>query len=334
MEWVTCPGSGSASGTCNGSVSTRCCCRRSTVRRWPTSGMTLPTTRRSTRCSALCTTSIDFWPRHIARGCAYCWTSFSTTRRTDIPGLPPRGQGVRIRSAIGTFGAILLPMVVRPTTGRASSVAQHGRSTRSPASTTYTPSFRASELNWRNTEVEQAMLDVLRFWIDRGVDGFRIDAAEHVLKDPELRDNPPATEDPDGPQLHIHDRGHPDNHALYRRIRRLLDSVPDGPRLALAEIVVEPVPDRLAYWAFRILCRFWPPIRSHFLSSGHCDQEIRHARSEQSLRIRPSRRLSCRRRRDIASLFAHLDTPRGDEIHAIVGSSSECSCCWQGPRGR
>jgi alpha-glucosidase len=47
------------------------------------------------------------------------------------------------------------------------------------------------DLNWRNPEVRAAMLDVLRFWIDRGVDGFRIDAMRQLLKDPDWRDNPP-----------------------------------------------------------------------------------------------------------------------------------------------
>ena len=47
------------------------------------------------------------------------------------------------------------------------------------------------DLNWRNPELREAMLGVLRFWLDRGVDGFRVDALRQVLKDPELRDNPP-----------------------------------------------------------------------------------------------------------------------------------------------
>jgi alpha-glucosidase len=48
------------------------------------------------------------------------------------------------------------------------------------------------DLNWRNPEVVAAMQDVVRFWLDRGVDGFRIDAIDRLLKDPELRDDPPA----------------------------------------------------------------------------------------------------------------------------------------------
>jgi alpha-glucosidase len=50
------------------------------------------------------------------------------------------------------------------------------------------------DLDWRNPQVVEAMQGVLRFWIERGVDGFRIDALDRLLKDPQLRDDPPATE--------------------------------------------------------------------------------------------------------------------------------------------
>src|SRR5437764_1253367 len=50
------------------------------------------------------------------------------------------------------------------------------------------------DLDWRNPEVVEAMHGVLRFWLGRGVDGYRIDAIDRLLKDPELRDDPPATE--------------------------------------------------------------------------------------------------------------------------------------------
>jgi alpha-glucosidase len=46
------------------------------------------------------------------------------------------------------------------------------------------------DLNWRNPAVQRAMLDVLRFWLDRGVDGFRVDVMHHLVKDTEFRDNP------------------------------------------------------------------------------------------------------------------------------------------------
>ena len=48
------------------------------------------------------------------------------------------------------------------------------------------------DLDWRHPEVVEAMQDVLRFWLDRGVDGFRLDAIDRLLKDEQLRDEPPA----------------------------------------------------------------------------------------------------------------------------------------------
>jgi alpha-glucosidase len=57
------------------------------------------------------------------------------------------------------------------------------------------------DLDWRNPEVVAAMQDVVRFWLDRGVDGFRIDAIDRLLKDPGLRDDPPAGAPPPLPQL-------------------------------------------------------------------------------------------------------------------------------------
>jgi alpha-glucosidase len=50
------------------------------------------------------------------------------------------------------------------------------------------------DLDWRNPEVIAAMQDVLRFWLERGAAGYRVDAIDRLLKDPQLRDDPPATE--------------------------------------------------------------------------------------------------------------------------------------------
>jgi alpha-glucosidase len=102
------------------------------------------------------------------------------------------------------------------------------------------------DLNWRNEDVKEAMFGVVRFWMERGVDGFRIDVAHRIMKDPELRDNPPT---PDAgqvrhkdqgeydAQLHINDMGHPDVHDVYRDMRALLDEYSDErPRVAIGEI--------------------------------------------------------------------------------------------------
>ena len=98
------------------------------------------------------------------------------------------------------------------------------------------------DLNWRNPAVKEAMFDVARFWLDRGVDGFRIDVAQIVMKDPAFRDNPPNPSDSEvarlgrwGTQLHVNDLGHPDLHPLYRDFRRLLDSYP-GDRVSIGEL--------------------------------------------------------------------------------------------------
>jgi alpha-glucosidase len=98
------------------------------------------------------------------------------------------------------------------------------------------------DLNWRNPDARAAMFDVARFWLDRGVDGFRIDVAPMVMKDPDLRDNPiNANWDPThrmgtwSQQLHQNDHGHADLHPLYRDFRRLLDSY-DGDRVSIGEL--------------------------------------------------------------------------------------------------
>ena len=101
------------------------------------------------------------------------------------------------------------------------------------------------DLNWRYDDVKVAMLDALRFWLERGVDGFRFDVAHHIMKDPEYRDNPlqdgvGGMHRPLGDfdsQIHVNDRFHPDLHALYREIRQLIDSygTPDAPRFMIGE---------------------------------------------------------------------------------------------------
>jgi alpha-glucosidase len=89
------------------------------------------------------------------------------------------------------------------------------------------------DLNWRNPAVRAAMLDVLRYWLGRGADGVRIDVAHILMKDPQLRDNPPAPPGHHNPvelqhpdffgQLHVNDRCHPDVHEVLAEIRAVLD---------------------------------------------------------------------------------------------------------------
>jgi alpha-glucosidase len=108
------------------------------------------------------------------------------------------------------------------------------------------------DLNWRNPEVKEAMLEAIRFWLRRGVDGFRFDVAHHIMKDPELRDNP-KNETPGrlhkpmgefDSQLHVMDRMHADLHPTYQEIRAVIDSfnTETQPRFMIGEThVFEPV---------------------------------------------------------------------------------------------
>ena len=95
-------------------------------------------------------------------------------------------------------------------------------------------------LNVHNPAVQQQLLDTARFWLDRGVDGFRLDAINFAMHDPALTDNPPAPDDgsartrPFDFQLHRYNQSHADIPLFLERIRALLDSY--GDRFTVAEI--------------------------------------------------------------------------------------------------
>jgi alpha-glucosidase len=95
------------------------------------------------------------------------------------------------------------------------------------------------DLNVHNPAVQDALLDVARFWLDRGVDGFRIDAINFAMHDPQLRDNPPATNDGKRTrsfdfQQHLYNQSHPDIVKFLERIRQVTDSY--GERFTVAEV--------------------------------------------------------------------------------------------------
>lgn len=90
------------------------------------------------------------------------------------------------------------------------------------------------DLDWWNPDVRAAMSDVLRFWLDRGVDGFRIDVAHKMARDPELRDNPP---DLGAPGVRRRDEDwDPAVHDILRGFRRVLDAYED--RMAVGEVFI------------------------------------------------------------------------------------------------
>ena len=95
------------------------------------------------------------------------------------------------------------------------------------------------DVNLHDDAVQDAMLGVARFWLERGVDGFRLDAINFSMHDPKLRDNPPA---PGGGkrnrsfdfQQHLYNQSHPDIAKFLERLRAVTDAY--GDRFTLAEV--------------------------------------------------------------------------------------------------
>ena len=110
------------------------------------------------------------------------------------------------------------------------------------------------DLNWRNPEVEKAMHDIMRFWLARGVDGFRVDAMWHMVKDLQWRDNP---RNPDYKEymgtyeqlLPVYSTDQPEMHEIVARMRQVLDEYDE--RLMIAEIYL-PVHRLVAYYGSKI----------------------------------------------------------------------------------
>jgi len=95
------------------------------------------------------------------------------------------------------------------------------------------------QLNLHHPAVQDATLEAARFWLDRGVDGFRLDAINFAMHDPALTDNPPVTTPgkrtrPFDFQRHIYNQGHADIPAYLNRMRALTDSY--GGRFTVAEV--------------------------------------------------------------------------------------------------
>ncbi|WP_421760812.1 alpha-glucosidase family protein [Devosia sp.] len=90
------------------------------------------------------------------------------------------------------------------------------------------------DLNFHNPAVQDALLDVMRFWLERGVDGFRLDTVNYYFHDKLLRNNPPARRpkhlpyavNPYDMQEHKYGKSQPENVAFLKRVRALLDQYP------------------------------------------------------------------------------------------------------------
>ncbi|WP_311200358.1 alpha-amylase family glycosyl hydrolase [Jannaschia sp. W003] len=107
-------------------------------------------------------------------------------------------------------------------------------------------------LNWRNPDLRATMLDAMRFWYDRGVDGFRIDAVEHAAPDPAFPDNPPNPawdgDDPAQAVLRTHSAHQPEVFEIARAMRAVAREY-EPERLLVGE----------AYGTFEEVVRYYRP---------------------------------------------------------------------------
>lgn len=108
------------------------------------------------------------------------------------------------------------------------------------------------DLNWRNPQVEERLFATVKFWLDRGVDGFRLDAVNTLFEDEALRDNPVLPE----PRLTLtgvvtqrfeHTRGLPEVHGVLQRLRRFVDAArPDT--LLVSEAYVATIAEMVRFY--------------------------------------------------------------------------------------
>jgi alpha-glucosidase len=127
---------------------------------------------------------------------------------------------------------------------------------------------RQPDLNWRNPHVGTPMLDVLRFWLSRGVDGFRVDAIHHLFEDRELRDNPLNPDwrkgmSPARRLLRLHTMDQPEVHEAIAAMRRVADEYDD--RLMIGEAYL-PIDRLMAYYGVN-LTGFQLPFNFHLISA-------------------------------------------------------------------
>jgi alpha-glucosidase len=106
------------------------------------------------------------------------------------------------------------------------------------------------DLNWRNPAVRAAMYDVLRFWLDKGIDGFRVDVMWLMIKDDQYRDNPPNPQYEPGQSsdhsfLPVYNANRPEVHAVVAEMRSVIDGYPN--RVLIGEIYL-PTTELMSYY--------------------------------------------------------------------------------------
>ena len=131
------------------------------------------------------------------------------------------------------------------------------------------------ELNYRHPEVLPAMLNNMRFWLDKGVDGFRVDVIWLLLKDEQLRDEPPNPQwnggDPHGSLQHIYTQNVPGIHGIVRQMRAVLDEYDE--RMMVGEIYL-PYDELVKYYG-RSQDECHLPFNFHLINCAWDAQKVR-----------------------------------------------------------
>ncbi len=87
------------------------------------------------------------------------------------------------------------------------------------------------DVNWRNPELREAMYGVVRFWLDHGAGGFRLDATPYLFEDPAFPEDPNPPQAGGAAALEPYNSGRPENHQVLREMRKILDGYPGNPVL-------------------------------------------------------------------------------------------------------
>jgi alpha-glucosidase len=137
------------------------------------------------------------------------------------------------------------------------------------------------DLNWRNEEVRNAMLAVLRFWLDRGVDGFRVDAIHHLIEAEHLKDNPPNPDWREGQSparrlARLYSLDQEETHDCIAEMRALTDTYHDRALIGEASLPIEQL---MAYYG-KSAPGFHLPFNFHLIKSPW-DPEVIAALIEQ-----------------------------------------------------
>ncbi len=137
------------------------------------------------------------------------------------------------------------------------------------------------DLNWRNPDLRAAMLDTLRFWFRRGIDGFRVDVSYRVMKDVQFRDNPPNPHwqpgsDPSKRVSETYTKNTPDIHIFNRWLREVADEFDD--RVLIGEMNL-PLPQLIRHYGtgdefhlpfnFQLIFSDWTPTAVRQLATEY-----------------------------------------------------------------